>query len=68
MAAKRPWQEPQLTSLEQLTPAYGECAVGTTPVAGGVVECSGGNGAGAGAACTTGNGAKNTCLSGNGQK
>lgn len=68
MTQKRQWQEPQVRSIEQLTPAYGACTTGTTPVAGGPDQCNAGTGAQASGKCTTGQGAKAACTSGRGVK
>jgi hypothetical protein len=68
MIRKRPWQEPLVRSIDQLTPAYGACTVGTTPVAGGPDQCNAGTGASATGKCTTGKGAKSSCITGNGVK
>jgi len=68
MMPKRPWQEPVVRSIDQLTPAYGACKVGSTPVAGGPDQCNAGSGASASGRCTTGSRAKTTCLTGNGVK
>lgn len=68
MASKRPWQEPEVRSIDQLTPAYGDCKTGTTPVPGGPMQCSNGKGASASGACTSGQGAKVRCTTGRGVK
>lgn len=68
MKTKRPWQEPLVHAIEQLSPAYGACTTGTTVVPGGPDQCNAGTGASGGGRCTTGKGAKTTCTNGSGVK
>lgn len=67
MAAKKPWQEPLVSSIDHLGAVLGGlCEVGTTVTATSPDQCNLGNGASTGN-CAKGAGAKITCGVGNGR-
>ena len=67
-SSKRRWQEPVIKSIDQCQPIFGDCRTGSTPTPGGAMQCNAGTGASESGACTKGNGAKASCLAGNGVK
>jgi hypothetical protein len=64
---KRLWQEPQVRSITQLPEVYGlTCGTGTSASGVGNEQCANGQNATTIRRCTTGNGAKDWCNTGNG--